>query len=722
MDIRRILLFVALSGLILLGWNRFMLQPLLKHQRLGAERQAAQAEIDRKQKLADKEAARAPVEAPRPGQQPAAIADNAEPPSELPRHEEIDDIYLGSLDPDSGYFMRVALTTRGASVRQIELNGHEDLENGGAPLRVISTITDGQGRDRRSYRTFQTAVPAIDDRLGRESTALSDVNWELVEPRRLPEAGGPPLSSATFRYALPGAPLEILKTYSLVRLDPQKVDLAEAREESETGYELRMALTLRNTSGQQQQVSYEFVGPVGLPLENLDYARKFSDFKIGMIDDGSVDLDTLSVGEIAENVDEILEKAEARGRKLTVAEASRQLQDWQQAFRFAGIDVQFFAGFVAPPPGQKWIAKVQPLLLQRDPEATHSSISALFTSDEFELAPDGELVHEYRLFAGPKQQDLLAAYQAGEIVEFGWFAPLSKAMLWLLNVFHDGLGLPYAIAIVCLTIVVRGAMFPLSKKQALGAAKMKELQPQIAELKKKYGDDKQKLTQAQMELFRKANYNPLAGCLPIFLQLPIFIGLYNGLYCSVELRNASFLWIDNLAAPDALFPFPWGKTWFLGPYFNLLPILTVALFIIQQKMFMPPPAADDEQAKMMYRTMNIMMVVMGFLFYGVPAGLCVYFIASSLWGIGERKLLERMKPAERPPEAPPKPPGSRPGSPVPAGPNGDAPKGFWARLIEMAEASQSHRNEQKAAAGKDPGAKASPGGAGPKKRGKSKRR
>jgi YidC/Oxa1 family membrane protein insertase len=229
------------------------------------------------------------------------------------------------------------------------------------------------------------------------------------------------------------------------------------------------------------------------------------------------------------------------------------------------------------------------------------------------------------------------------------FSFVATSMLWLLDSLHS-IGVTYGLAIICLTIVVRGCMFPLSRKQAIGAQKMKELQPKIAELKKKHGKDKEKMARAQMELFSKHNYNPLSGCLPIFMQLPIFIGLYTALNASVDLRMASFLYIDNLAAPDNIWPnlfttmMPFLKPNgipFLGPNLNLLPLITIALFIAQQKMFMPPPT--DEQQAMQQKMMNYMMIFFGVMFYRVPAGLCVYFIASSLWGIGERKMLDVIK-------------------------------------------------------------------------------
>ncbi|MBS0263382.1 MAG: membrane protein insertase YidC, partial [Planctomycetes bacterium] len=164
----------------------------------------------------------------------------------------------------------------------------------------------------------------------------------------------------------------------------------------------------------------------------------------------------------------------------------------------------------------------------------------------------------------------------------------------------------------------------------------------LAALKEKYGKDKEKFAREQMEMFRKHNDNAFGGCLPIFLQLPIFMGLYSSLNHAVDLRLAKFLWIDNLAAPDALFSFGLNVP-FLGTNFNLLPIITVSLFVLQQKMFMPPPA-NEEQA-LQQKMMNFMMIFMGVMFYKVPAGLCVYFIASSLWGIAEKKLLPKAQPA-----------------------------------------------------------------------------
>jgi len=209
-------------------------------------------------------------------------------------------------------------------------------------------------------------------------------------------------------------------------------------------------------------------------------------------------------------------------------------------------------------------------------------------------------------------------------------------------------GVPFAPALKV------SCMLPISLKQARSAAKMQELAPEMQRVKDKFPDDPMKQHAAVQELYKKHNFNPFGGCLLVFFQLPIFIGLYRCLSVDIDLRDASLLpgiaWASNLAGPDKLF---YWKDWmlafiadeadgWLGPFFNVLPLITVALFLVQQKMFTPP--ATDEQTKMQQQMMTYMTVFMGVMFYKVPAGLCLYFITSSLWGICERKLLPKSKP------------------------------------------------------------------------------
>lgn len=209
----------------------------------------------------------------------------------------------------------------------------------------------------------------------------------------------------------------------------------------------------------------------------------------------------------------------------------------------------------------------------------------------------------------------------------------------------------YGVAIIMLTILVRGCMHPLSRKQVRSTQLISFLKPQMEKINEKFKDDARQKSMKQQELFAKYGYNPLSGCLPIFIQMPIFFGLYRSIMVDVELRGQALIpgidWCANLAGPDMLYYFGESTSMlinrggFVGPYLNLLPILTIVLFLLQQKIY-TPPATDDTQ-KMAQRMMKFMFLFMGFMFFRVASGLCIYFVASSTWGILERKMLPKIK-------------------------------------------------------------------------------
>ncbi len=229
---------------------------------------------------------------------------------------------------------------------------------------------------------------------------------------------------------------------------------------------------------------------------------------------------------------------------------------------------------------------------------------------------------------------------------------VTNLMHGLLYYLHFLVG-SYGLTIILLTVLVRGLMFPISRKQAYFSVKMQEIGPELKKLKEKYPNDRKAQTEATMELYRKHNVSPLGSCLPLLMQMPIFLGLYYALQESIHFRLAEFLWIKNLAAPDMLLwwtekipylsdPDNLGGIFYLGPFLNLLPLIAVSLMIVQQKMMTPP--AMDEQQEMQQKMMKYMMVFFGILFYKVASGLCLYFISSSLWGLAERRLLPKKKP------------------------------------------------------------------------------
>jgi YidC/Oxa1 family membrane protein insertase len=317
-------------------------------------------------------------------------------------------------------------------------------------------------------------------------------------------------------------------------------------------------------------------------------------------------------------------------------------------------------------------------------------ITTRVVSRVLQLEPGKPIVHKYLLYHGPSKVRLMAQFTGDMAVDpalverysdtlhlrtltdyrspgpFGWFASqiywtdvlitTTRFMHWLLEWLHYFVP-NYGLSIILLTLIVRGALFPVSRHAAKVSQRMQAIAPEMKRLQEKYKDDPQAKTAAVLELYRKNGVNPFGSCVPMLMQLPFFLGLYYCLQESIHFRLASFLWIDNLAAPDMLLY--WGEgipiisdpdnysgglfsIFYLGPYFNLLPIFAVVLTVLQQKMLMPPPV--DEQQEMQQKMMKYMAVVIGIMFYKVAAGLCLYFIVSSLWGLCERKLLPKKQP------------------------------------------------------------------------------
>ncbi|MBN1393592.1 MAG: membrane protein insertase YidC [Pirellulales bacterium] len=467
---------------------------------------------------------------------------------------------------------------------------------------------------------------------------LRTANWKLVEANK---------TCAVFSFKAPDLDLEFVKTYRLAEVPEQSLP-----DKDYPAYHLIFEVEIRNIGRQAHKVAYQLDGPNGLPLEGKWYAYRVSRNWGGAgLRDFIISFDG---GEPA-----MINASNVADRDVPAPWSGKSL-------RFIGVDAQYFSAVLMPEAdeGKSPLFEELTPICVGEVDAKNKSwanTSCRLTSVVVELEPGGPpLKHALKLFAGPKRPPLLEnkAYDLGELVYYGWpiFAAVAVPLTKLLHLFY-AVTFNYGLAIILLTVLVRGCMFPLSRKQAIGAQKMQQLQPEIKKIQQKYKSNVEARTKAQQELFRKHNYNPLSGCLPIFIQLPIFIGLYRALMVDVELRDAPLLtsairWCSNLAAPDMLFDWSgfmpdWinsGQGIFgLGPYFNLLPVLTIFLFIAQQKMFMPPAA--DEQAAMQQKIMKYMMVFMGLLFFKVASGLCIYFIASSLWGLAERKYLPKAAPA-----------------------------------------------------------------------------
>jgi YidC/Oxa1 family membrane protein insertase len=231
-------------------------------------------------------------------------------------------------------------------------------------------------------------------------------------------------------------------------------------------------------------------------------------------------------------------------------------------------------------------------------------------------------VFSTRLFIGPKLQDEMREVATGlELtVDYGLLTVLSQPLFWLLKFFHKLIG-NWGWAIVLVTLVVKLVFFKLSETSYKSMANMRKLTPRLQSLKERYGDDKQKLNQAMMELYKKEKINPLGGCLPILVQIPVFIALYWVLLESVELRQAPFmLWIQDMSSPD--------------PYY-ILPLLMGATMFIQQKL--NPAPMDPVQAKVMM----VLPVVFTVFFAFFPSGLVLYWVVNNTLSIAQQWVITR---------------------------------------------------------------------------------
>ena len=239
-----------------------------------------------------------------------------------------------------------------------------------------------------------------------------------------------------------------------------------------------------------------------------------------------------------------------------------------------------------------------------------------------EVAPGATSVHEARLFAGPQEENKLAALAPGLdlVKDYGWFTILAKPLFWLLDKLHGFIG-NWGWSIVALVVLLKIAFYWLNATAYRSMAKMKAINPRVMELRERYKDKPQQMQQEMMRIYREEKVNPLGGCLPILAQMPFFIALYWVLLSSVEMRNAPWIgWIKDLSAVD--------------PFF-ILPLLMMGTTLLQTWLNPTPP--DPIQARMMW----IMPVAFGVMFFFFPAGLVLYWLTNNVLSIAQQYLINR---------------------------------------------------------------------------------
>ena len=267
-------------------------------------------------------------------------------------------------------------------------------------------------------------------------------------------------------------------------------------------------------------------------------------------------------------------------------------------------------------------------------DATKGLLQVVYLTEPFQIESGQEKTLNLRLYLGPKELDYLkeAGHNLVEAVDYGWFSFLAKPALyvlkWVYNYVHN-----YGVAIILLTIFIKILFWPLTQKSFKSMQAMKKIQPKIAQVREKYKDDREKLNQELMALYKTYKVNPMGGCLPMVLQIPVFIALYRMLNTAVELRHEPFmLWINDLTAPDRL------QIGIDIPYLGGIPVLTILMGIsmfAQQKM--TPSSGDPRQEQIML----FMPLIFTVFFINFPAGLVLYWLVNNILSIVQQYWINR---------------------------------------------------------------------------------
>ncbi len=391
------------------------------------------------------------------------------------------------------------------------------------------------------------------------------------------------------------------------RLESGGVVVEKSYEFEADGY--TFALRLRIENGSSAPISTQFgVEWPAFPVEGTD----FVDQALSVLHDGSVTRTPIA----------------GFGTPGFFDRSPEREVEFKHEVDWAGVDVPYFLRAMLPD---------QPALANARFEASDPGkvgrVQVYF--DPVEIPPAQSAERLIRIYAGPKNEEILEGLGSGLIrainLGYTWIIPLTRFFHWLLQALYSVVP-NYGVAIIVLTVLVRLVTAPLTTRQMRSMERMRALAPKLEELKAKFKDDKAKQSEEMMRLYRQEGVNPLGGCLPMVLQIPVFIGLFYALQSSIELRHSPFFgWITDLSVPEALFTIPG-----LDLPVRVLPLLMGASMVAQQKLM--PMQADPAQAKMMLVLMPVMMTVM---FYQFPSGLVLYWMVSNVIAISHQLLVGR---------------------------------------------------------------------------------
>lgn len=623
MDTKRLVIAMTLAMAVVFGWKYLVDQfypptPKPPATQTAATQPATQA--------SGNPAAPAPLATTNPAATPAVEAQITSAPGALraAQAEPSENVILGSaIDKDPNFAMAVNLSQRGAGIESVTLNTYRQVRE-----------RDDRYQFQKPYPQMTQPTSPLATRsvtIDGQTVGLDSVAWKLESKDT---------TSAVYSVDIVNDAGPVLRVRKRYELTPRTND-----PNTPMGYEVMFAYSFENLSGRALSVQTNFNGPTTPPQE-LERGQD-RQFVLANLKDGDPVLAHHYVEEFYKD-------------KVT-----QQLIQPEHPMLWAGASGAYFAGLVLPraldgtTSPADYIAQVSGEALNPGADATHINIAMVIQTKPLTVEPGATLTLPFELYFGPKARGILntAYYEAAPryfdqviivgggctICTFQW---LINALVWLLQMFHS-VTHDWGLAIICLVILVRLILHPITKRATINMAKMGKMGPEMERLKKKYGDNKDELNRAMMSLYKEQGFTPILGCLPMFLQMPIWIALWSSLQSTFELRQEPFLygwtWIDDLAKPDALISWdpvkiPLLFTSVTISSLNLLPILLGVVFYFQQK-FTPKPAAATKEQEQQQKMMQWMSLLFPIFLYTGPSGLNIYIFTSTSIGIIESKRI-----------------------------------------------------------------------------------
>jgi YidC/Oxa1 family membrane protein insertase len=661
--------------------------------------------------------------------EPTKPVKHTEPPKIVPPRERGTLIALG----DDTFYNKVLLSTEGGGIQQVVLTRFEQADRLGRQMKGVPLyLIPGVPRVRGKYLEDNYPVPDLKPGKVGPDTALAEPAYTIFHyPTPDDKYPDPKLGEMQWKVVAEERPEggEHKVVFEAELGDPYFVRFRKTYKLGPKDYHVGLSIEIERLPGGEKgkgQLRYQLSGPRGEPIEGEWYNNTYRVALVGWLD---------RKGRPGRQYETSANVAIQRGGEA--------VQRGEYTFKYMGVTTQYFTSAAAVDDTAEGVAK-NPWSFVRAttelPFGKNGDQSAPFfddmtvraASEIIDLAPGEKIEHKYLIYNGPSKVKLLGLMEGDRAVDANlvlryqdklglktltdyqsptWLGTFANAIYWtdlviaFTNIMHWFMALihtvipSWALCIIVLTVMVRLLLHYPSKRQTRMNMRMMEVQkklaPQFEELKKKYEGDFHGYNRAKMQLMLAHGINPLAqmgGCLLLFAQMPIMMGLYYCLQESVFFRLEPFLWINNLAAPDMTLwwgehipyvsgPDSLGAMYYLGPYLNILPILAIVLMFWQQLKMLPPPT--DDQSRQQRTMMKMMMFIMPLFFYKFAAGLAMYFIIGTLWGLAERRLIKKAEDKG----------GSGGGAlaelhPMGGSPNGQAsdapakPKGMFGRLRE----------------------------------------